>query len=69
MVADVPKLMHRAQGTLEAIDSIAKNGVRLDKGVIRDLAHEQAKAGRWGRAALWVGALALVAIAYAMLKG
>ncbi len=69
LIGDVPKLVHKAQGTIEAIDSIAKHGARLDKEVIRELAKEQAKAGRWGRAALWVGALALVAMAYSMLNG
>lgn len=69
LVGDVPRLVHRAQGTLEAIDSIAKDGARLNSADIRELANEQAKAGRWGRAALWVGALALVAMAYSMLRG
>ncbi len=35
---------------------IAKNGARLDKAVIRDMAKEQARAGWWSRLALWVGA-------------
>ena len=68
IVADVPRLVQRAQGTLDAIDSIAKNGARLDKAVIRDMAKEQARAGWWSRLALWVGALALVAMAYSMLS-
>ena len=68
IVADVPRLVQRAQGTLDAIDSIAKNGARLDKAIIRDMAKEQARAGWWSRLALWVGALALVAMAYSMLS-
>ncbi|MBU2583211.1 MAG: 2-polyprenylphenol 6-hydroxylase [Alphaproteobacteria bacterium] len=69
LIADAPRLLQKAQGSLEAIDALAKNGARLDKATIRELAREQAKAGRWGRAALWLGALALVAMAYSMLTG
>ncbi len=67
VIADVPRLVSKAHGTLDAIDQMARNGAQIDRAAVRDLAKEQAKAGRWGRAALWVGALALVAIAYSML--
>ncbi|MCH9807406.1 MAG: 2-polyprenylphenol 6-hydroxylase [Alphaproteobacteria bacterium] len=67
VIADVPRLLSKAHGTLNSIDQMARGGARIDPAVIRELANEQAKAGRWGRLALWVGALALSAIAYAML--
>ncbi len=67
VIADVPRLVSKAHGTLDAIDQMARNGARIDPSVIRELAREQGKAGRWGRAALWVAALALSAIAYSTL--
>ncbi len=69
MVGDIPKLMHRAQSTLAAIDTLAHKGARLDREALDELAEAQAKAGRWGRLAMWVGALALVAMAWSMWAG
>ena len=67
IVGDLPRLAHRAQGAMGALEEIAEKGARLDQTALREMAKEQAKAGFWGRAALWVGALALCAIAYQML--
>ena len=39
------------------------DGIRLDQNSINRLADEQAKRGRGGRWALWIGALSLAAIA------
>jgi ubiquinone biosynthesis protein len=68
-VADLPRILHRAESALESIDEMAKNGTRLDKAAIRELAKEQSRAGFWGRVALWVGAIALAVIAYHMVAG
>jgi ubiquinone biosynthesis protein len=42
---------------------MARGGVRLDDDTIRRLASEEAQRTRWGRIALWIGALSLLAIA------
>lgn len=66
-LADVPRLALKAQTTMSAIEDIAANGVKLNDKAVQKFANEQAKTGRWGRAALWVAAAALVVIAYASL--
>lgn len=67
VIADVPRLVSKAHGTLDAIDQMARTGARIDPSVIRELAKAQGRAGRWGRAALWVAAVALSVIAYSMI--
>lgn len=63
VLADAPHLMLRAQDTLKSLDQMTRDGLRLDEVTIRRLAREEARAGRWGRLALWIGALSIAAIA------
>jgi len=42
---------------------MAKNGFRLDEETVRQLAREEARRTRWGRVALWIGALSLAVLA------
>ena len=46
-----------------ALGEMARAGVRLDDNSVRRLAIAQARHTRFGRLALWIGALSLLAIA------
>lgn len=66
LLGDVPALLGQAERTLLALAEAARDGVRLDDETVERLAQADARGTRWSRAALWVGALALVGIAIAM---
>jgi ubiquinone biosynthesis protein len=63
VLAEVPRLLEQAERTALALADMARGGLRLDDDTIEKLATAQARQGRWSRGALWVGALALAAIA------
>src|SRR5262249_13369160 len=63
VVAEVPRLLEQAERTALALADMARGGFRLDDDTVERLAAAQAHAGRWTRTALWIGALALAAIA------
>jgi len=63
VLAEVPRLLEQAERTAHALAEAARTGLRLDEDTIERLAAAQARHGRWTRAALWLGALALAAIA------
>jgi ubiquinone biosynthesis protein len=63
VVAEVPRLLEQAERTALALAEMARGGLRLDDDTVERLAAAQAHHGRWTRLALWVGALALTAIA------
>ena len=50
-----------------ALADMARSGVRLDDDTISRLAGEEARNSRWGRIALWIGALSLLGIAWQFL--
>jgi ubiquinone biosynthesis protein len=66
LLGDVPALLGQAERTLLALAEAARGGVRLDDETVTRLAEADARGARWSRLALWVGALALVAIAAMM---
>ncbi|MGE0214059.1 MAG: 2-polyprenylphenol 6-hydroxylase [Parvibaculaceae bacterium] len=64
LVGALPELLSEAQKTAHMLAGMAEGGgVKLDRETTEALAEAQARHGRWGRVALWVGALALAAIA------
>ncbi len=63
VMAEVPRLLEQAERTARALADMARGGLRLDDDTVERLAAAQAHHGRWTRLALWVGALALAAIA------
>jgi ubiquinone biosynthesis protein len=63
VLAEVPRLLDRAETTALALAEMARGGVRLDEETVQRLAAAQARHARWSRAALWIGAIALLAIA------
>ena len=66
-VGEIPRLLSRAESAAEAFAEMAHDGLKLDDETIARLAEEQAKRGRTGRAAVWIGALSLAVIALTML--
>lgn len=66
LLGDVPALLGQAERTLLALAEAARSGVRLDDETVARLAEADERSARWSRLALWVGALALVAVAVMM---
>jgi ubiquinone biosynthesis protein len=62
-IADLPDLLAQGRETALALAQMARSGFRLDEETVRQLAHEEARRTRWGRVALWIGALSLVVLA------
>jgi ubiquinone biosynthesis protein len=62
-LANLPALLTQGQQTAVALNEMARNGFRLDEETVRQLAHEEARRTRWGRVALWIGALSLAVLA------
>jgi ubiquinone biosynthesis protein len=68
-VADVPALLGQAEKALQSMAEMASTGVRLDQPTIERLAEAEARQARSGRLALWIGALALAALAAVAVTG
>ncbi len=66
-VGDIPSLLNRAERTAQSLSEMAADGLRLDEHTIERLAIEQARQNRTTRMGIWVGALALAAIAIHLL--
>ena len=63
VLAEVPRLLEQAERTAQSIAGMASSGFRLDEETITRLAAADARQRRPARIALWIGALALAAIA------
>ena len=63
VLAEVPRLLEQAERTALALADMARGGFKLDDDTVERLAAAQAHHNRWSGWALWVGALALAAIA------
>jgi ubiquinone biosynthesis protein len=63
VMAEVPRLLEQAERTALALADMARGGFRLDDDTVERLAPAQADHGRSRRLGLWLGALALAAIA------
>ena len=68
-LADVPGLLSQAERTFLTLGDAARSGLRLDEPTIQRIAAAQAGHSRSTRTALWIGALALVAMAVMMAVG
>jgi ubiquinone biosynthesis protein len=66
-MGDIPKLLGQAERTAEALSSMAEEGLRLDDHTVERLAEAQGRENRASRIGIWIGAIALAAIALAML--
>jgi ubiquinone biosynthesis protein len=66
-MGDIPKLLGQAERTAEALSAMAEDGLRLDDHTVERLAEAQGRENRASRIGIWVGALALAAIALALI--
>jgi ubiquinone biosynthesis protein len=66
-MGDIPKLLGQAERTAEALSAMAEEGLRLDDHTVERLAEAQGRESRASRIGIWVGAIALAAIALALL--
>lgn len=69
LASQLPTIFADAERMLAALAETARGGLRLDEASITRLAAEEARRTRSGRVALWVGALALAALAVMLLLG
>jgi len=67
VLSEAPRLLEQAERTALALAESSREGFRLDEDTVQRLAAAQSRHGRWGRLALWLGALALVAIAVGLI--
>ena len=68
ILTDLPGIIERLDQGATAFAEMGKNGLRLDSETIERMGAAEARQTRWGRAALWVGALSLLAIAAALVS-
>jgi ubiquinone biosynthesis protein len=66
-VGDIPKLLGQAERTADALSAMFDEGLRLDDHTVERLAEAQARENRASRIGIWVGAIALAAIALMLL--
>jgi len=66
-VGDIPKLLLQAERTADAFGAMVEDGLRLDDQSVARLAAAQNRNDRTTRIGIWVGAIALVAIALSLL--
>jgi len=66
LLSTVPKLSEQASRVGHSLAQMSETGVRLDEVTVARLADANARRGRWGRVGVWLGALALAAIAAKM---
>jgi ubiquinone biosynthesis protein len=66
-VGDLPKLLRQAEHAADSFAVMAEDGLRLDEESVVRLAQAQKAQDRWTRLGIWVGALALLAIAVAQI--
>jgi ubiquinone biosynthesis protein len=66
-MGDIPKLLGQAERAADAFSVLLDEGLRLDNDTVERLAEAQSRRNRWSRIGIWVGALALAAIALALL--
>jgi ubiquinone biosynthesis protein len=66
-MGEIPKLLGQAERTAEALTAMVEEGLRLDDYTVERLAEAQGRQDRASRIGIWIGALALAAIALALL--
>ena len=69
VLADVPRVLLQAEKAAVSLADMSRNGWRLDDDTVSRLAVAQARHRRWQTGALWVGAVALAAVALGLWAG
>ena len=64
LARQAPELAERTERLTREIDLMAEHGLRFDEETAHQIGRAEARGTRWGRVAMWVGALALVWIAW-----
>ena len=65
ILGDLPQLMQHADRATQALGAMSTTGLRLDDDTVQRISRSSSRSAAMGRAALWVGALSLLAIALA----
>lgn len=71
-LGDLPEALREAASAASGFAEMSRSGLKLDEQTIKSIAKEEARQDLWSRLALWIGALALVALALSelgILKG
>lgn len=63
LIGEMPRLIIQTERAGQSLASMAEKGVRLDDETIRRIAAEERRQGFWGRAALWLIAGSVAALA------
>jgi ubiquinone biosynthesis protein len=66
VLAELPRLFEQAERSAQALATVASSGFKLDDDTINRMAAADAHQKRYGRRALWLGAIALAVIAVAL---
>jgi ubiquinone biosynthesis protein len=66
-VGDIPKLLGQAERAADSFSAMVEEGLRLDTDTVERLAEAQSRRNRASLIGIWVGALALAAIALSLL--
>ncbi len=66
LIRQAPDIAARTERLSREIDDMAEHGLRFDKATTDAIGKAEARATRWGRVALWIGAIALVWIAISL---
>jgi ubiquinone biosynthesis protein len=66
-VTDIPKLLGQAERAADAFSAVAEEGLRLDNYTVERLAEAQSRKNRSSRVGIWIAAIALAVIAFALL--
>jgi ubiquinone biosynthesis protein len=67
LVGELPRLAERAERLSAEFDRMGEKGIRLDPDTIDEIGRSEARAGRWGRVALWVIAAVAVIVGFRMI--
>lgn len=62
-IGQVPGLLNRAEHIAVEMADMAASGIRLDQTTIDEIARARVDQDRWGRRAIWIGAISLAIIA------
>ena len=65
ILGDLPQLMQHADRATQALGAMSTSGLRLDDDTVQRMASSRGRGAAMARAALWIGALSLLAIALA----
>jgi ubiquinone biosynthesis protein len=64
LARQAPDIAARTERLSREIDAMAEHGLRFDAETAKAIGKAEARAARWGRAALWIIAASLVYIAW-----